>query len=119
MIAGHIIAGVLSTDAFQKSDGIVIRKIVIEDIAAQKDQVRRFSMKGIQQLVLTLSVSTGVQIRDECNADRLRDTGMIQRIAANDQGIVKIGTFRFFLLSEPLKNSNLKRTFPYAGRIVS
>ena len=119
MIAGHIIAGVLSADAFQKSDGIVIRKIVIEDIAAQKDQVRRFSMEGIQQLVLTLSVSTGVQIRDECNADRLRDTGMIQRIAANDQGIVKIGTFRFFFLSEPLKNSNLKRTFPYAGRIVS
>ena len=63
MIARHIITGIASADLLKQRLRVVVRKNIVEDIAAQQDQVGPLTFDRRNERLRVFTVIAGMQIR--------------------------------------------------------
>ena len=63
MIARHIITGIASADFPKQRLRVVVRKNIVEDIAAQQDQVGPLTFDRRNERLRVFAVIAGMQIR--------------------------------------------------------
>jgi hypothetical protein len=89
MVAGHIIAGVFVGNCRQKNLGVSVRQPVVEDIAAEEQEIRLLLLDGIHQCSLPLPIAAGMQIRNQGNADGRADLFALNGISHGLQTYIK------------------------------